>query len=338
MPSMRSRTLWFVLSMIPACSPATTGDAGVPGVDAGMDANAEASIAVRDADGLDVAAIDAITDASPSDAPTCETPDQCTWIEDYQREIVGRLSGERAITPGVTLTSRSSVAQRTTTRVYLRDELIARGLSAGFHDYATGQNVVARLAATTGAMSARIVVGAHYDSVTAGPGAADDATGVAIVLVAARYLLALPHRDHPVDFVLFDQEEIGLVGSRAYAETLHTEGAAVDSMHAFDMLSFDGDSDQAVELWSPSTGLEALYRLHGTPRGIPIAAVAFTSSDHQSFLTRGFPAVGVGEEFVGGDHTPHYHRATDTFDRVDFAYLARVTRLALDVLADRVTD
>ena len=43
---------------------------------------------------------------------------------------------------------------------------------------------------------------------------------------------------------------------------------------------------------------------------------------------------GVGEEFVGGDHTPHYHRATDTFDRIDFTYLARITRLALDVLAD----
>ena len=47
---------------------------------------------------------------------------------------------------------------------------------------------------------------------------------------------------------------------------------------------------------------------------------------------------GVGEEFVGDDHTPHYHRATDTWERVDFDYLARTTRLALAVLADRVVD
>jgi hypothetical protein len=104
------------------------------------------------------------------------------------------------------------------------------------------------------------------------------------------------------------------------------------------MLSFDGNGDNAVELWSPAAGLEDLYRRHGTPRGIPVRAVRFASSDHQSFLTRGFVATGVGEEFVGNDHTPHYHRVTDTFDRVDFGYLARMTRLALDVLEDRVVD
>jgi len=60
--------------------------------------------------------------------------------------------------------------------------------------------------------------------------------------------------------------------------------------------------------------------------------------DHPSFLSRGFAATGVGEEFVGDDHTPHYHRATDTWERVDFDYLARTTRLALAVLADRVVD
>ena len=161
---------------------------------------------------------------------------------------------------------------------------------------------------------------------------------MAIVLVAARYLAGLPRRDHPMEFVLFDQEEVGLVGSAAYATTLRAEGVTLDSAHCFDMLSFDGNGDRAVELWSPSAGLEDLYRTHGTPRGIPVRAVRFASSDHQSFLTRSFPATGVGEEFVGNDHTPHYHRVTDTYDRVDFVYLARSTRLALDVLADRAVD
>ncbi len=281
------------------------------------------------------------TPTAAVDAPPpreCETPDACAWIEDYQREVVGRLAGRGEVSPGVTLSHRASVAERAAARSYLREALAARGLDARLWDYTTGQNVVARLPATTGAESSRVIVGAHYDSVPAGPGAADDGTGVAIVLAAARYLAELPRRDHPVDFVLFDQEEVGLVGSLAYATALRSEGAAVDSVHCFDMVSFDGDGDGAVELWSPSAGLEELYRLHGAPRGIPAQAVSFSSSDHQSFLRRGFAAVGVGEEFVGGDHTPHYHRATDTFDRVDFGYLARVTRLALDVLADRVTD
>ncbi len=334
--------LLLLLVALSACTRTPADDASMdalqdvntvgPDERAGEDASMEA--ALPDAARPDAA----VPDAAVPAASACARPDECAWIEDYQRDIVGRLAGERPIAPGVTLASRSSVAQRTAARTYLRDELTARGVPSTFHDYATGQNVVARLEATTGAGTPRLIVGAHYDSVTAGPGAADDATGVAIVLVAARYLSTLPRRDHPIDFVLFDQEEIGLVGSRAYVEMLRTQSAAVDSVHAFDMLSFDGDGDRAVELWSPSPGLEALYRTHGTLRGIPVFAVTFTSSDHQSFLTRGFAAVGVGEEFVGGDHTPHYHRATDTFDRVDFTYLALMTRLALDVLADRVTD
>ena len=327
MPPMRNAVAWALASIIglAACDTSTPRP---PPVDAAVDAATDTPVAV----GMPVA-------VDVPDPRECDTPDACAWIESYQRDVIGRLAGREEVSPGVTLAHRASVAERTAARVYLRDALAARGLDVSLRAYATGQNVVASLPATAGATAAaRIVVGAHYDSVPAGPGAADDGTGVAIVLAAARYLADLPRRDHPVDFVLFDQEEIGLVGSAAYVAALRDQGAAVDSVHCFDMVSFDGDGDGAVELWSPSAGLEDLYRLHGTPRGIPVHAVTFASSDHQSFLRRGFVAVGVGEEFVGGDHTPHYHRATDTFDRIDFAYLGRITRLALDVLADRVVD
>jgi hypothetical protein len=312
-----------VCVLLAACTGSSAAPPATP--DAGP------ALAAQDAPAVD-------TPAAPADPLRCDAPEDCAWIEDYQRDVVGRLSGERPIAEGVTLTRRSTPAQRETARQYLLAELRAAGLDADLHSYATGQNVRARLPATTGAAASRIVVGAHYDGVPAGPAAADDGTGVALVLVAARYLSRQARRDHPVEFVLFDQEEVGLLGSAAYANSLRAEGVAVDSMHGFDMLSFDGNGDRAVELWSPSPGLEDLYRLHGTPRGIPVRAVRFASSDHQSFLSRGFAATGVGEEFVGDDHTPHYHRATDTWARVDFDYLARTTRLALAVLADRAVD
>ena len=85
------------------------------------------------------------------------------------------------------------------------------------------------------------------------------------------------------------------------------------------------------------TALEALYQQHGAAAGIPIQPVTFDRSDHQAFLDRGMPAVGVGEEFAGGDHTPHYHQATDTYDRVSFEHLATVTHLALSVLEASAT-
>ncbi|MBA3456242.1 MAG: M28 family peptidase, partial [Deltaproteobacteria bacterium] len=159
----------------------------------------------------------------------------------------------------------------------------------------------------------------------------------ALVLAAARYLRDLPVRQHPVAFVLFDQEEIGLIGSKAYVQSLVAAQTQVKGAHIFDMLSFDGDGDRAVELWSPSPALEASYQAHGGAAGTPIQPVTFTFSDHQAFLDAGFAAVGIGEEFVAMDHTPHYHKVTDTFAQVSFAHLATVTHLALAVLETDVT-
>ena len=273
------------------------------------------------------------TDAPPlgDDAPAGD------WLVDYQRRIVGSLSGEREIAPGVTLAHRASVAERNATRKFLLDELTALGYAPTQQSYTSGNNaganVVARLDATSGTGGV-IIVGGHFDSVAAGPGAADNATGVAIVLAAARHLKEVPDRQHPVVFVLFDQEELGLIGSKAYVPTL--AGTDVAGVHIFDMLSFDGDGDHAVELWSPASSLATAYSQAGAVAGMPISSVTFASSDHQSFINAGLTATGVGEEFVGGDHTPNYHKATDTFENVSFDYLSRVTHLAWAVLESQV--
>ena len=272
------------------------------------------------------AAIDA-----PPDAPECTALAECVWLDDYQRHIVGSLAGERDITPGIRLAHRESVVERDAARAFLLAELSALGYDAQRQDYATGANVVARLEAT-GGDDRLIVVGAHFDSVPEGPGAADNATGVAIVLAAARYLRDVPVRQHPIAFVMFDEEELGLVGSRAYVRSLIQAQARVGAAHIFDMLSFDGDRDRTVELWSASSAIAAQYERQGPAAGTPIVRVAFSSSDHQAFLDSSMAATGIGEEFVSGDHTPHYHMATDTYANVDFGHLATVTHLALAVL------
>jgi hypothetical protein len=292
-------------------------------------------------------AVDASADALPEvdamiDGPASScTAQHCDWLDDYQRRIVSQLGGALEISPGVTLTNRASVASRDAARAYLLAELAALGVSAQRVDYTRGQytgaNVIATLPATGGGDTVPILVGAHFDGVAAGPGAADNATGVAIVLAAARYLKDAPARKRPIIFALFDQEELGLVGSRAYVAQLMAAGTTLRGVHVFDMLSWDGDGDHVVELWSPSPALEAVYRAHGPAAGTPISAVTFASSDHQAFLERGFAATGVGEEFVGGDHTPNYHMATDTVANVSFDHLAIVTHLALAVLEADVT-
>lgn len=78
----------------------------------------------------------------------------------------------------------------------------------------TVDNVLARIpgAAPDGAL----LLSAHYDSVPASPGAADDGAGVAAILEAARALRAGPPLARDTWLLLNDGEEPGLLGARAF--------------------------------------------------------------------------------------------------------------------------
>lgn len=83
-------------------------------------------------------------------------------------------------------------------------------------------NLIGRLGPADGAP---VAVVAHYDSVGAGAGAADDGSGVAAVLdIARRYHDTPPPR--PVLFVLTDGEELGLLGARALVQDHVLDGVA----------------------------------------------------------------------------------------------------------------
>src|SRR3970040_357872 len=77
------------------------------------------------------------------------------------------------------------------------------------------QNVVAR---PPGAQC-RVIAGGHYDSVPAGPGANDNASGTATAVEIARVLAADGEFDDAC-FVLFGSEEVGLIGSAAFVDSL----------------------------------------------------------------------------------------------------------------------
>ena len=78
------------------------------------------------------------------------------------------------------------------------------------------ENVIGRLRGTrsTGA----ILLVAHYDSVPTGPGASDNAHGVAVLLETARAMAARGRLQNDVIFLFSDAEEVGLLGSRAFVE------------------------------------------------------------------------------------------------------------------------
>jgi hypothetical protein len=257
-----------------------------------------------------------------------------SWLGAYQDDIVARLSGQTPISPGVTLADRANGARRAATADYLEATLNGVGLAATRHAYGTGTNVYAELPGD-GTVAGRIVLGAHYDSVSGSPGANDNATGVALVMAVARYLRDVECRRRGVIVVFFDQEEVGLVGSAAFAQKLVDDGTNVAAVHTVDQMGWDDDGDRAIELERADTGLYQQYAAGKQGGGFSMALTPTQtgSTDHVSFRDKGFDAVGITEEYVSGDTTPHYHLPGDRYATVNFAYLASTTALVSYTLA-----
>jgi Zn-dependent M28 family amino/carboxypeptidase len=257
------------------------------------------------------------------DAGVCvATTGEPAWLAEF-------LSGQVA---SLAATPRATVAQRNSARGYLQGQVGALGLALSNHAYGTGTNVIGSLPAT--APSDRwLVLGAHFDTVIDSPGANDNATGVAVVLAVARAMSAQPCRDANVAFVFFDQEEIGLVGSAAYAASLRAAGTDVIAAHTIDQAGWDADDDLRFELERPGTGLLAKYQAAALAVGADVVPTNVGSTDHQSFRNEGFAAVGLTEEYVSGDTTPHYHQPSDTAATVDAAYHRVAARMMIYLFA-----
>jgi hypothetical protein len=244
-------------------------------------------------------------------------------------DVVGRLSGAVEISPGVKLRDRYTAQNKDTARTFLQGEFAKLGMTPQLQKYgASGANVYATLPSTNGSKET-IVVGAHFDSVRGGPGANDNATGTAMVLAAAKDLAALKDRNVNVVFVLFDEEEKGLIGSDRFAKMLKDQKVPVTSVHTVDQMGWDADGDRAIELELPDGKLAELYETAAREAGlnVPLEVTRTDTSDHQSFRKYGFQAIGLTEEYVNGDTTPYYHTPRDTYATVNWDYLTSSTRL-----------
>jgi len=77
------------------------------------------------------------------------------------------------------------------------------------------QNLMTRLPGRESGPALMLV--AHYDSVPAGPGVADDGAGIATILEIARIAKTQAPFRNPIIFLLTDAEEIGSLGAEAFA-------------------------------------------------------------------------------------------------------------------------
>ncbi len=108
---------------------------------------------------------------------------------------------------------------------YIQGELKQLGVETELiHRYVlTGERQVSRWRAVLGRIrgvnpTKAFAVDAHFDSVPWGPGAADDWSGIAAMLEAARAIKAGPPLQNDVIFVFADQEEFNMGGAKAFRD------------------------------------------------------------------------------------------------------------------------
>jgi aminopeptidase YwaD len=196
----------------------------------------------------------------------------------------------------------------------------------------TYYNVVATKTGTTHPAD-EYIIGAHFDSVNC-PGADDNASGVSLVLEAAR-ILSQYTSAYTIRFIAFDREEQGLYGSDAYA-TAHASDSILGMISA-DMVSYDtGGNHCRMYGRSSSNGLKtalgSAITLYG---GLTWANNGqMDQSDHAPFEWQGFQACVLIEDY---DTNPNYHTTSDSVDTanyINYAYAVKMTRSVVGWLVD----
>jgi aminopeptidase YwaD len=245
---------------------------------------------------------------------------------DSPGRVQGSLVRPEAV-PAVTIAGEDG--QRLAEQLAAGTAIAAHLAVDGAVEQRSGTNVLAELPGSRpGAGS--IVIGGHLDSVAAGPGANDNASGAAVVLELARTLAAQDPalRPHTIRFALFGAEELGLFGSRYYVDQL----AAADRSLIVAMLNLDmvgvgtewrlgGDDDLVQLALGAATDLGV--------RALPLRGPLGSASDHASFVNAGIPSV-----FFYRAQDPNYHTANDRAEYVDPDALGQAGTMALHVLRD----
>jgi Zn-dependent M28 family amino/carboxypeptidase len=203
-----------------------------------------------------------------------------------------------------------------------------------------------------------IVLGAHLDSVQAGPGINDNGSGSSTILEIAEEVAQLPRNPrNRLRFAFWGAEEAGLIGSTAYVAGLSPAGLRDIAMNLnFDMVGspnfvrfvYDGNTSDTP----PSAGgapagsgtIEQVFLDYFRSQNLATLPTAFDGrSDYGPFIAQGIPAGGLftGAEGIktpaqeavfggvaGMQYDPCYHEACDTFFNLNYTALDQMSDAA----------
>jgi aminopeptidase S len=245
---------------------------------------------------------------------------------------------------------------------YVKSTLDAAGFTTVLQSFttggATGYNVIADWPG--GDVDNTLMIGAHLDSVTAGPGINDNGSGSAAILEAALEVSrsGFAPAKH-LRFAWWGAEELGLRGSSFYVDDLApADRERIDGYYNFDMVGspnagyfvYDGDDSDGVGAGPGPDGsaqLEDVLEAYFASISVPTQGTDFDGrSDYGPFIAAGIPAGGTFTGAEGrktaaqvelwggttGAFDPCYHRSCDTTANLDDTALDRNA----DAIADAV--
>ena len=208
------------------------------------------------------------------------------------------------------------------------------------------------------------VVGAHYDSVYNCPGANDNGSGVAALLALAKRF-AGQQQERTLRFVAFPNEEpmhfqTQLMGSWVYANRCQQRNDPIAGMMSLETIGYYSQ-ERGSQVY-PLPGLGAIYprtgnfiafvgnipsralvrravgsfRKHATlpseGTALPASIPGVGWSDHWAFWQHGYPGIMVTD--TAPFRYPHYHRASDTPDKLEYDSMTRLVHGLQPVIAD----
>jgi Zn-dependent M28 family amino/carboxypeptidase len=214
--------------------------------------------------------------------------------------------------------------------------------------------------------SHRYLLGAHYDSVSGTVGADDNASAIAVQLETARGVKALFDRedlDLAVTFVSFALEEPPVygtryMGSRVYAKKAREKQEKIDGMICLEMVGYacykpgcqnypfplgffgypkEGNYIGIVGNFKSGDFTQALFKAFQKNPQLPVIKLripfngrilpAVRLSDHASFWDQGFKGVMITD--TAFFRNPHYHRSSDTMEKLDYRFMAELVESLL---------
>jgi hypothetical protein len=207
---------------------------------------------------------------------------------------------------------------------------------------ASGRNVFA-IQTGTDYSDQQFIICAHYDDMPTGaiaPGADDNASGTAAVLEAAR-ILSRVQTPYTVIYALWDEEEIGLVGSGYYAQQAYLAGDDILGVVNLEMFGWDGNDDGKFEIHTRPVAnslnlanliveLDNSYQISLTPL---VRNPGTNASDHSSFWSQGYTAIVCSQAFFSGDGNPYYHTLNDRITHFNLGYFYSMSRLAVTTIS-----